>query len=75
LEKGNGKLRNIWEKYGIPGLCLISPFLLGAHLGTAIGITLGGKKFVIIIWMAVSCLLWSSIFTFLGTMGISIFHK
>lgn len=75
LDKTNGKLKRIWEKYGIIGLCLISPLLLGAHLGAAIGLTLGGKKAMIALWMTISCLIWSSIFTFLGTMGISVFQK
>ncbi len=73
FEKENGKLKSVWDKYGIPGLCLIAPFLLGAHLGAAIGITLGGKKSVIAVWMTISCIVWAGIFTFLGTMGVSFF--
>jgi membrane protein DedA with SNARE-associated domain len=75
LEKENGKLKHIWEKHGIPGLCIISPVFLGAHLGAAIGIAFGGNRAVIALWMTLSCVLWSSIFTTLGTMGISMFHK
>lgn len=74
-EKEKGKLKPLLDKYGIPGLCLISSFLLGAHLGTAIAMTLGGKKVAIAIWMAISCLVWAGLFTLIGTTGISIFHK
>jgi hypothetical protein len=48
---------------------------LGAHLGAAIGITLGGKKAAIAAWMTISCFVWSGILTFLGSTGIAIFHK
>jgi hypothetical protein len=75
IEKNDNSFRQIWEKYGIAGLCLISPLLLGAHPGVAIGITLGGNKKAIAVWMTISCLIWSSFFTILGTMGFSIFHK
>lgn len=74
LEKPNSKFKGIWDSFGIPGLCLISPLLLGAHIGAAIGLTLGGNKIIIALWMTISCLLWATIFTLFGTMGISIFH-
>jgi hypothetical protein len=75
IDKKDCSFRQIWEKYGIAGLCLISPLLLGAHLGAAIGITLGGNKKAIAFWMTISCIIWSSIFTILGTMGLSMFHR
>ncbi len=71
----DGKMKHLRDRYGIPGLCLISPFLLGSHLGAAIGLSLGGKKVSIMIWMSISCLIWSILLTAIGTMGISLFHK
>lgn len=75
LHNSNSKINGVWDKYGMPGLCLVSPLLLGAHIGTAIALTLGGNKIIIGIWMTISCFLWAAIFTSVGNMGISIFFK
>lgn len=71
----DGRIRQVWDSYGIPGLCLIAPLLVGAHLGAAIGLTLGGSKKKIAVWMAVSCLLWSALFSAFGKMGLSLFGR
>jgi hypothetical protein len=61
--KKTGRTFKIWEKYGIPGLGIISPLLLGAPLGTAIGITLGGNIIRIIVWMCIGIVFWSAVLT------------
>lgn len=73
--KPDAKIKKIWDRYGIPGLCLIAPFLTGAHIGAAIGVTLGGNKKVIMTWTVVSCFLWATLFTFAGAAGVSLFSK
>lgn len=75
VDKPEGRIKKIWDRYGIPGLCLIAPFLTGAHFGAAIGLTLGGDKKIIMVWMIVSCFLWATIFTVTGAMGVSLFKK
>lgn len=38
------RLYEIWNNYGVIGLGLLSPLLLGAPLGSAVGIALGAGK-------------------------------
>lgn len=46
------RIHDIWNKYGVAGLGLLSPLLFGAPLGTAVGITFGASKDNLILWMS-----------------------
>ncbi len=64
------RVRRILERYGPPGLGLLSPLLLGFPLGTAIGIALGAKPLRLFVWMAAGILLWSAALTAALAAGI-----
>lgn len=68
LEKS--RLYEIWNKYGVIGLGLLSPLLFGAPLGAAVGIALGAGKERLILWMSIGILLWSVGLTLAGLMGL-----
>lgn len=68
LEKS--RLYEIWNKYGVIGLGLLSPLLFGAPLGAAVGIALGAGRERLIIWMSTGILLWSVGLTLAGFMGL-----
>ncbi|MDZ5470736.1 small multi-drug export protein (plasmid) [Bacillus sp. 31A1R] len=55
------RARKIWNKYGLPGLALAAPLLIGTHIAAGIGMFLGAKKQWTTIWMTISLALWSSI--------------
>ncbi|MBL8029252.1 MAG: small multi-drug export protein [Fibrobacteres bacterium] len=75
VDNPDSRLKKIWDKFGVPGLSVIAPLLLGAHIGAAVGLTLGGNRAKIAVWMTISCFVWSAIFTFIGQMGFSFFTK
>jgi hypothetical protein len=75
IDKPGGRLKRIWEKFGESGLCLVAPLLLGVHIGAAVGLSLGGNRVKIAIWMTLSCFIWAVIFTVIGEMGFSLFQK
>ena len=64
------RLYNIWNKYGVIGLGLLSPLLFGAPLGAAVGIALGARKNVLILWMSIGIIIWSIGLTIAGSMGL-----
>ncbi|HOI40756.1 MAG TPA: small multi-drug export protein [Methanobacterium sp.] len=67
LEKS--RLYEIWNKYGVIGLGLLSPLLFGAPLGAAVGVALGAGKERLLIWMSIGILVWSIGLTLAGLMG------
>ena len=68
--KRQSRITHIWQKYGVIGLGLISPLLLGAPLGAAIGISLGSPSGKLMFWMTVGIVIWSAILTSAVALGI-----
>ncbi len=57
--KKNRKFVQIWKKYGVPGVALLTPILLTPIGGTILVNAVGAKKEDIIKYMWMSCVLWS----------------
>ena len=73
-DKGKpGAIQKIWQKYGVIGLGLLSPFLTGALLGAAIGIASGAPTGKLLLWMTIGIILWTVILVSLGVAGIEVF--
>ncbi|WP_232700139.1 small multi-drug export protein [Brevibacillus daliensis] len=68
--KRQSRITRIWQKYGVIGLGLISPLLLGAPLGAAIGISLGSPSDKLMFWMTVGIVIWSAILTSAVALGV-----
>jgi hypothetical protein len=68
LEKS--RLYEIWNKYGVIGLGLLSPLLFGAPMGAAVGIALGARKEHLLLWMSIGIIIWSIGLTLAGAMGL-----
>ncbi|MDQ7789282.1 MAG: small multi-drug export protein [Clostridia bacterium] len=43
-KKREERAARIWKRYGLPGLALVSPILIGSHLGAILAMTFGGTK-------------------------------
>ena len=54
-----GRIYRIWNKYGVVGLGILSPLLLGAPLGTAMGIILGAERNKLFLWITIGIIIWS----------------
>jgi len=63
-------LARVWARYGVAGLGLLAPLLIGAPLGTALGMTLGAPTTRLLFWMSVGVLLCSIGLTLAGTLGL-----
>ncbi|MGD7044184.1 small multi-drug export protein [Jeotgalibacillus proteolyticus] len=59
--------RKIWNKYGLPGLALLGPILIGTHIAAFIGMSLGAQKSWTLLWLTISIGVWSLVFG-IGTM-------
>jgi len=74
-EVKSGRIYDIWNKYGIIGLGLLSPLLFGAPLGAALGIALGASKERLVFWMSVGIVMWSAGLTLAGLWGLVSFEE
>ncbi|HEY4552144.1 MAG TPA: small multi-drug export protein [Bacillaceae bacterium] len=60
--KRQQRAKKIWNKYGLPGLALLGPVLIGTHIAAFIGMTFGATKNWTLLWMTISLVLWSAVF-------------
>lgn len=65
--------KRIWNKYGMPGVALLGPILIGTHIAAFIGLLFGAKKANATFWMTVSIALWTLVFGILTAMGFDFF--
>jgi len=56
-EPKQGYLSRVWNKYGVIGLGLLSPLLLGAPLGAALGSILGAQRWRLLFWMSLAIII------------------
>jgi hypothetical protein len=68
------RLMAIWERFGVVGLGLLAPLLVGAPIGAVIGLSLGAPSGRLMIFSSVGVLLWTAILTALGAAGIRLFY-
>ncbi len=64
--KRNRQFVKIWRRFGLKGVCLLTPLILTPPGGGLLINVLGTKKSLILKWMWISALLWSSVITLLA---------
>ena len=70
LKKQKSWSMKIWDKYGLIGLGLTSPFLTGAPIGAALAIALGEKPQRVFLWFSLGVIIWSFIFLKFTVIGV-----
>ncbi|TDL34356.1 DNA-binding protein [Jeotgalibacillus sp. S-D1] len=73
--KRQQRAARIWNKYGLPGLAMLGPILIGTHIAAFIGMSLGAEKRWTLIWSTISILVWSLIFGIATMMGFDFFVR
>ena len=71
--KKSERAKEIMNKYGLPGLALLGPILIGTHIAAFVGMTLGATKRNTTIWLTVSIGLWTLIFGLGTALGFDLF--
>ncbi|GIV32580.1 MAG: hypothetical protein KatS3mg031_0115 [Chitinophagales bacterium] len=72
--KKSERLKEIWSKYGIPGIAFITPLLLTPIGGSVLAIMLGGSRKKIIKYMFLSAVLWAFTISFVfDRLGAAVF--
>lgn len=65
-----GRIMDFWLRYGVIGLGLVAPLLVGAPLGTAVGMSLGAPTGRLLFWMSLGAVLCTVMLTVAGTLGV-----
>lgn len=77
-DKANNKrgerAERIWKKYGLPGLAILGPILVGSHLAAFLSMSFGGNKQSVAAWMIGSLVAWSVAAGILTSFGINLFE-
>ncbi len=67
----SGRLNRIWLRFGVAGLGLLAPLLVGAPLGTALGLTLGAPAGRLFLWMSLGIVIWSGLLAAASALGLA----
>ena len=59
VSKKRERAKQIWERYGLPGLAIVGPFFIGTHLTAVMGMAFGSRKSFVTFWMTFSLLVWT----------------
>jgi hypothetical protein len=73
--KRSERAKRIWNKYGLPGMLMLGPILIGTHIAAFIGMTLGASKKQTTIWSVISIALWAVVFGILTALGFDFFVR
>jgi hypothetical protein len=63
--KGNRRIIRIKQKFGLLGIAILTPVLLSIPLGAFLGERFYKKKGKVILYLSVSCVIWSVVFYFI----------
>lgn len=69
-KKRSKRAIDIWNKYGLPGLSISAPILIGSHFAVIIAMAFGAKKVLTLFWMTISLGLWTLVFTVVSYYGV-----
>jgi uncharacterized membrane protein len=70
-DKKNRRAQRIWVKYGLPGLALLAPAIIGTDIATILALAFGSPRRSVMIWMTISLALWSIALTVSSVYGFS----
>ena len=65
-----GRVRRVWERYGVVGWGLLAPLLLGAPLAAAVAVALGASRRRLLVWLGAGVVLWTTALTAAVALGL-----
>ncbi|WDH83106.1 small multi-drug export protein [Paenibacillus urinalis] len=74
-EKHNKRLergQNLFQKYGVPGVSLLGPLLIGDHIAALVCIASGASKRYVMIWQTIAIVVWAVGMGILVLLGINV---
>lgn len=75
VSKRSERAKELWNKYGLPGMILLGPILIGTHIAAFIAMTLGASKIKTTYWSVISIGAWAIVFGILTSLGFNFFVR
>ncbi|KQL19672.1 small multi-drug export protein [Cytobacillus solani] len=69
--KKQKRARVLFDKYGLPGLTIFGPLLVGSHISAFMGMSFGSSRGLVTGWMIASLVIWTIVSTVLANSGVS----
>ena len=69
------RLKRVWGRYGLVGVALLSPPIMGAPLGIALALILGAPARRLLPWMMASMVFWGMALTVSATFGFDVLPR
>ncbi|WP_102275356.1 small multi-drug export protein [Cytobacillus massiliigabonensis] len=69
--KKQKRARVLFDKYGLPGLTIFGPLLVGSHISAFMGMSFGSSRGLVTGWMIASLVIWTILSTVLANSGVS----
>ncbi|WP_277587020.1 small multi-drug export protein [Psychrobacillus antarcticus] len=73
--KRSVRAKELWNKYGLPGMLMLGPILIGTHVAAFIAMTLGASKVKTMLWSTISISAWAIIFGVVTSLGFDFFVR
>jgi Ca2+/H+ antiporter, TMEM165/GDT1 family len=71
--KKQKRAKVLFDKYGLPGLTIFGPLLVGSHISAFMGMSFGSKRSLVTGWMVVSLIIWTIVSAVAANSGVSFF--
>jgi hypothetical protein len=71
----SGRIYNVWQRYGVPGWGLVSPLFMSPPMGTGVALMLGAPRGRLLGWMFAGVLVWATILTTAGVIGLGLIQS
>ena len=73
VSKRGDRARRVWNRYGLPGLALLAPAIIGIHLAVIVALAFKSPKHSTAVWMTISLAVWSIGLGVVSFYGLSLF--
>ena len=71
--KKQKRARSLFDKYGLPGLTIFGPLLVGSHISAFMAMSFGSKRSLVTGWMITSLVIWTVVSTIAASSGVTFF--
>ncbi len=66
------KLKQRFERYGVPGVSLLGQVFLPSQITSAAMVSFGAPKNQVILWQIISIIIWGVVFGVLAALGVAV---